>query len=367
MNSVRDLHNEAMRLAQLAMVARHAGEFERAQSLALQAYQYEAEAADLVPNEESSEPTRSILYRSAASLAYQSKEFKVAQRLIAKGLSGYPPVQIEQQLRDLYEQVNFEQHLVLRGVTLADEDLQLALQGNVVGSGTILYTEFKKRMDQTHQLIDRTVQRLMGRTYQLGGRIAQIYKPFEPALSVPRIGSFAVTIKLIHPEGRQLPLVPNAAQVIDELLNGIELINREDENSLKDLIQEERYYQNFVSLTRDIAPDGDKINLVGFTSNNRTVALTRKRAEISLVPTRNTDESVESNRESIIIRGILDYATVRQRNVIGLTTDEGKEYDIRIEAGMDDLVISYWRQRVVVTGHYDGRYVYPEDVESSEE
>jgi hypothetical protein len=105
MSNVRELHDKAMQLAQLALIARHDQEWEEAKSLARQSYEYEAQAAELIPKDKSSEPTRSILYRSAASLAYQCEEFGIAQRLIAKGLSGYPPPQIEQELKELDEQV----------------------------------------------------------------------------------------------------------------------------------------------------------------------------------------------------------------------------------------------------------------------
>ena len=127
MNSVRELHNKAMELAQLAMVARHNLEWKKAESLAKRAYKYEAQAAELIPEDLESEPTRSILYRSSASLAYQCKEFEIAQRLIAKGLSGYPPPQVEQELKDIYEQINFERHLQVRVLTLENEEFQLSM------------------------------------------------------------------------------------------------------------------------------------------------------------------------------------------------------------------------------------------------
>src|SRR3712207_2893391 len=95
--SVRSLHDEAMELSQQALVARNAGDVRRAEELARQACALEAQAAELVPEGKGSEPTRSILYRSAASLAYQCKEYRMAQQLVAKGLAGYPPPRIEQE------------------------------------------------------------------------------------------------------------------------------------------------------------------------------------------------------------------------------------------------------------------------------
>ena len=106
MSKVRELHNKAMELAQIAMVARHNREWEKADKLSRQAYEHESQAAALIPEKESNEPTRSILYRSAASLAFQCKEFSIAQKLVSKGLSGYPAPEVEQELKDLYEQTS---------------------------------------------------------------------------------------------------------------------------------------------------------------------------------------------------------------------------------------------------------------------
>jgi hypothetical protein len=110
MKTVRELHHEAMKLDQLAEVARWKGEHKRAKTLEFQAYQYEAKAANLVAEEyaddrKTSEPTRSILYLSAASLAYQCKAFKAARHLIVQGLLGFPSGYIKQGLEDLYNAV----------------------------------------------------------------------------------------------------------------------------------------------------------------------------------------------------------------------------------------------------------------------
>ena len=118
MSSVRSLHDKAMELAQQAMVARYSGESERANDLAHRAYQPEAEAADLVPGNRSSEPTRAILCRSAASLAYECEDLKGAQRLAAKGLSGYPPADVEAELRTILAQVDFRTNLLTRSMRL---------------------------------------------------------------------------------------------------------------------------------------------------------------------------------------------------------------------------------------------------------
>ena len=47
MSNVRELHHQAMKLAELAMVARHHNEKERAETLGREAFEYESQAAAL--------------------------------------------------------------------------------------------------------------------------------------------------------------------------------------------------------------------------------------------------------------------------------------------------------------------------------
>ena len=105
MKSVKELHEKAMDLAEYAFVAKLRGNLAKAEELSQQAFDYESQAAGLVPNKPSSEPTRSILYSSAAALALDCNEPREAKQLVAEGLAGNPPPEIEQELNDLYEQV----------------------------------------------------------------------------------------------------------------------------------------------------------------------------------------------------------------------------------------------------------------------
>jgi hypothetical protein len=47
------------------------------------------------------EPTRSVLHRSAASLAVECCQLREAERLIGRALAGNPPPDIADELRDL--------------------------------------------------------------------------------------------------------------------------------------------------------------------------------------------------------------------------------------------------------------------------
>lgn len=355
MTSVRELHNEAMRLAQLALIARQHGEHDEAKDIAREAYKHENKAAHLVPEGKSSEPTRSILFRSAASLAHQCGELVEAQRLIAKGLSGYPPPQIEIELKDLYEQVNFELELQSQSIIVEEEEFDLRLRGKAVGFGAILYDEFVERIETVQKLIVRTTQRLMDREYQREGRIADRFKVFVPLLYTPRPGSFSITFKLGRAEDpEQLHLFVDASAIIEEIMTGMELINAGNEEKLRKHINEDAYYQQFLTLTRSIvAPDGEQIRLIQFTSNKRQVNFTRKRSKIPMFFD-EPEDTEDEEKEFIEVIGTLNYAESKKNDKIGLTTEDDENYVILVDKGMDDLVLSYWKRQVMVSGYRKG-------------
>jgi hypothetical protein len=58
-------------------------------------------AANLVAEQLDFEPTRSVLHRSAASLAVECLQLREAERLIGQALAGNPPPDIADELRDL--------------------------------------------------------------------------------------------------------------------------------------------------------------------------------------------------------------------------------------------------------------------------
>src|SRR5437879_4115272 len=107
MKQVQDLHHESMRLVDEAEAARRHGNAALARERLRQAFDHERRAADLVAGDISLEPTRSVLHRSAASLALECGALRDAERLIAAALSGDPPLEIAEELRDLLEQVYF--------------------------------------------------------------------------------------------------------------------------------------------------------------------------------------------------------------------------------------------------------------------
>ena len=106
MQEIAKLHHIAMGYADQAEHARLLGNYDSALAFSLQAFEHEKQAAQLLKNKYDLEPTRSVLFRSAATLALECKKTREAERLIASALVGDPPSEIAEELRDLLENVN---------------------------------------------------------------------------------------------------------------------------------------------------------------------------------------------------------------------------------------------------------------------
>lgn len=101
---VNEMHDQAMELADRALIARRAGDGEKSALLSRQALDYEVAAANLVAYT-NIEPTRSVLHRSAATLALECGETRLAERLVATALTGEPPDEIADELRLLLMEI----------------------------------------------------------------------------------------------------------------------------------------------------------------------------------------------------------------------------------------------------------------------
>ena len=99
MSQVRERHRKAMSLLDEANVARMRGDSKQSRALGRQAFETEREAAELLTETHEHEPTRSILFRSAATLALDCGEYREAERLATLGLMGNPPEAIALELR----------------------------------------------------------------------------------------------------------------------------------------------------------------------------------------------------------------------------------------------------------------------------
>jgi hypothetical protein len=354
MSTVRDQHREAMDLADRADLEKRRGNLDSARQLYAEAFELEKSAAIPFASRYNDEPSRSILYRSAASLAIDSQQFDEAERLIATALSGFPPPDIADELRDLLEQIYFQRHLRLHGMELTSNELQVSMSGHEVSTGVIPSEVFLTRIKDVEKVVLRTAERLQNRPFrERGATPKDVSDGFRVFLKVPRPGSFSVTLQL----GMQLSL-PNMEgspeSVVDELMECLHLLNEGQKEALEVRFEgQPAYYRNFVGLARKIAPDGKALSLVGFTSirneKEQTVQLTKTPDNIAL-PSGDDEDSTDESGETATFTGELRSAdSTASANKIRLINEGLKSPVIIVAEGLlNDIVRPMWEDTVEV-------------------
>lgn len=105
MTDIRKIHEKAMEHAKKATTALAEGDRELFRRETEQAFLLEKEAARALTTEVDAEPTRGVLFRSAASLAFELKNFIEAADLVRVGLLGNPFPEIRDELTDLLNKI----------------------------------------------------------------------------------------------------------------------------------------------------------------------------------------------------------------------------------------------------------------------
>lgn len=372
MNTIEMLHNEAMDMAELAHVAKLKGDHGIYHDLSKKAFELEKRAAFAMAQDFALEPTRSILCRSAATLAMDCGEYREAEKLVSLALWGNPPESIAEELRDLLETVQFSRHLETKGLELAGSEFQMSLSGKAIGHGVISSKEFTDRVAYIEKLLFRTAERKKGKPFKERGRKeAGMKEDLELFLSAPRAASFAITFKFGQSKDQpHLPDIDPAIFIVDEVLECMKLVNEGNDAELKARIVDDAYLQNFLALTKQIAPDGNQITQVGFTvsRNGKTsqTPFTMPKEKISII---GQTKLLSNEVKRVTVTGSLRYAdsTKGKKQIIKLVDEFGKSHFVIVPEGMmTDIVKPLWEDVVVVTGVKMGREIHLEDIRKSE-
>jgi hypothetical protein len=360
MLNVESLHSRAMEFADDAAHAAKTGESERAAKLYQAAFEAEREAASLFAGSSSEEPTRSVLFRSAATLALDCGENREAERLACLGLSGGAPAEIADELRDVLERAQWEHHLSLRGVTLDPTEFQFTLDGDAVGLGIANADVVTRRVECAKKLVRRTGHRLQNLPFQddLRAVSKKTGEDVEVFLSVPRAASFALTFR-IGQQQLAFTSVERRQTVIDEMMSCMEILQGGGAAELAARIPDEAYRANFVALARQLQPDGTQVKLVGLTCLRDGV---ERRVQLSRQVPRSGDQPFErpmvslDTGQAVTIVGRLKYAdSMSKQEKIRLVDDDGKTSLIYVPKGMmADIVRPLWDDVVTVVAHRRG-------------
>lgn len=349
MTTVRELHEQAMTFAQNALVLRERGKHAEAIELARQATALEVKAASVLEKTREDEPTRSILYQSAASLALQSEQLELAERLIADGLSGFPQPRLRHELKALLDRVDFQLHLREQGSMLSGDRFLIVLKGRAVGEGSVAYSEVHKRMEAGISLLKRASLRLQNQPYQPQGKAPTSLNLFEPVLHAPRAGSFSIEIELAMKDASTRSLFTSSDKIIADVVTSVGMVQRDEYDNLRSRIPDEPYFNHFCAMARELAPDGANVSMVDISGAGEEVAFTRTRSDINRSPATTNEQSrvIQSEHVGTLVRG-----NSYRKSTIGLQDDDGQMREVLVREGLDELVRNYFgvRVRITVTG-----------------
>jgi len=374
MMTIKELHQKAMDLAERAVILKNNGNIEKAEKFFRESFKNEAEAAGLVPATPSSEPTRSILYRSAAALALDCGELREAEKLAAAGLAGDPPPGIADELRKILEKTNFHRHLELKKIGLKSDELQISLSGDAVGFGITPLKDFIDRINKFKKMVYRTIERQKEIPYnERPDKRQPGYYPIF--MSVPRSGSFAVSLKIGKPHSQLLlptEKILDNSSIIDEIFSCMALFNSVEKEELQKRIPDPAYFNNFIALAKDIAPDGRNISMVGFTTfcngKEESVNLTTPRNRLERA-FRDKTTSPKSVTEQIITGRLRFADAVGKKETIKILDElTGKSHELIVPKGMmDDIVKPLWNEVVTAVVYSDGKNTILRDIRESED
>lgn len=352
-----------MDIAEEAFFAKRRGEEVTAVELFSKALTLELEAANSLTIHIKNEPTRSILFRSSAALAQNANQFELAERLIANGLAGFPPPEIKEELKNLYEDINFMRHLSLKGMSLANDQWIMSIYGNATKYGATAAEQLMTRVDRLSSLFYRTVERLLKLPYRTSGGVSkEIKDDYGLFINAFAARSFAVSFQVGRPDP-QLVLLPDMrkkkviepAEVVDEILSCFELFEGDNKDELKQKFEEEVYFDNFIGLAKQMAPDGDDIKMVGFNTvrgkQEKPVTLRKSRRKVKKIDDNKDQPSKPKNEISLC--GILMHANSPIKGKFGsvkLWSPEGKKaYTIHVPiALMKDVVQPFYEESVAI-------------------
>jgi hypothetical protein len=354
-------HNEAMDMAEQAFKLVRSNP-SLSKELFSKAYYIERAIADSIKPLEQNEPSRSIFYKSAASLALNAKMYREAEITACLGLIGAGDNIELEELRDIFEQANFERHLSLKDINLEENQFQLSFTGNDVGVGYIKSSELIDRLTIFEDIAKKEVERKANKKFSSRGKSGKLLQMYPLYFSTGMTGSYRIIIQIgttkvdnnIFGDKYEIE-----KEIIMSIMKKIELFNSYDLEALKkEYEDQDPYYDFFVTSMKSFAPDGERIKMIGFTTNfNETeysTKLTIRKNEIRSTIELSADLMLEQDEENEIIEitGTLDTSKSRKStHVFEVMSEDEKTYKFEASEGeLASIVRDNYKDIVKVRG-----------------
>ncbi len=355
-DEVARLHREAMKFADKSTVARIKGEREEYLRYTRLALEKEIAAADLMVDKDI-EPTRSVLHRSAATLAWRCGEYARAKRLAYRALAGNPPPDIEWELNDLLSTVRLEE----AGIHLGKGQLQFSLQGGEVGYGKAALSELTSRMPSIGSMLQITAKSVYRRLNNVAHSSVKDFSEIPIFVDGFAPGSFIVNLRLGFPIQHELPGFERFEDIVEPFLENLNLVDKGEFHELHKALADPNAYVGFVKAAHKLAPDGNRVDSVKFQANVheqlKIVSFNATQRFLKDVPLPEPTAEEDTLNEYRVTdsdlqkEGMLKVADGLVKTECLLVTADNVKWEIEgPEAVLDDIVRAYFKRRVVISG-----------------
>ncbi len=345
-----------MEFSDEADVAKRLQETDNFLRLTKQAFEHEKAASDLMKDIHV-EPSRGVLHRSAATLAWRCGLYDEAEKLVYRALAGDPRADIEWQLKDLLGTIN----LAKAGIHLSRGQLQFSLHGSEVGFGKALVTALTSRAPSIQKLLEISARSMLRKARDKVTGMLDDLGEVPVFIEGLEAGSCIVKLRLGEPNQEAFPGFGRFDEAIAPFMHKMRLLERGETYELEKTIQDPKEYRDFVNASITLAPDGDKISTVKFQAvvdEQLTVVSfsTTKSSlkDLPLPPIPSIESRLDVTEQDIVKTGVLlvgNADNAEKETECVLVTESGVKWHIEGDEDLkEEIVRKYYKRRIVVHG-----------------
>lgn len=227
---------------------------------------------------------KALLMCNAVLLWFKARQLHRSQELAYKYLAENPPVSARATLRDALQRCWQEESLPPQAHLI---DLEVGLYGTAIYHGFAPVDEVTSRESATQSLLWRAAEHEMGLKPRLRGMPTDdnILSTAKLYAGIASAGSYKIRFKVIAQSGQlSIPGEPSLAAsmsgepLVQRAIDLIKLVTNGSEADIERAVPDPIYRTHFMKNVRDLAPDGDKVEMVsigGGKTKWRSTSLTK--------------------------------------------------------------------------------------------
>lgn len=261
MTDVNRWHYQAMEFVDSGRRARKIGEHDKARAFYAQALEFERQAAD----EAKTQPSKAILYRSAAWIALEAEDPAESERLAACGLMAHDvPEKRKQELRAVAEEARMRLYTPMAPPS-AVAAILIHMEGPAIAYGMAPPRIVETRKEALLNIVLRTAEREKGLSFRKGGK-SSMEAYLQPVIS-QQAASVCVQIALMG--GIQPDLWLQHERIVQQVQRCLAYVCNNNEIALADAIRDTVYRNDFKASATRLTPDGEQVSAVDVITSIR--------------------------------------------------------------------------------------------------